>query len=151
RILGEVCHFIDFLSFISDAPPATVEAKSLPSSGEDQDVVVSLEFADGSLGTITYICNGDRSFPKERLEVIGSGCVAVLDDFRKLELVRHGKKNSYRSWLRQDKGHTAEWRAFSACVRTGGPPPISFDEIVSSTLATIRIVVSLRSGHAERV
>jgi predicted dehydrogenase/threonine dehydrogenase-like Zn-dependent dehydrogenase len=151
RILGEVCHFVDMLSFLAGSVPAAVQTRSLPTSNDEQDVVASIEFADGSLGTISYICSGDRAYSKERVEVFGSGCVAVLDDFRSLDLVRHGKKQSARSGLRQDKGHVAEWGAFSECIRNGGPAPIPLEEIVASTLATIRIVDSLRSGRAERV
>jgi predicted dehydrogenase/threonine dehydrogenase-like Zn-dependent dehydrogenase len=151
RILGEVCHFVDFLSFLSGGAPVAVQARGIPLEGGDQDVVVSLEFTDGSLGTITYVCRGDRAFSKERVEVFGSGCIAVLDDFRRLDLVRRGTKNSFRSWLRQDKGHTAEWEAFAACIRSGGPAPIPFDEIVASTLATIRIADSLRAARADSV
>ena len=151
RILGEVCHFVDFLSFISGSAPVAVQTRGLPISNEEQDVVASIEFADGSLGTISYVCSGDRGYSKERAEVFGSDCVAVLDDFRSLDLVRHGKKRSARSWLRQDKGHVAEWKVFSECIRNSGPALIPFEEIVASTLATIRIVDSLRSGRVERV
>jgi predicted dehydrogenase len=110
-----------------------------------------VEFDNGSLGTVSYLCSGDRAFSKERVETFGAGCVAVLDDFRQLELVRHGKKKSFRSWLRQDKGHAAEWQAFSECIQSRQPAPIPFTEIVASTLATIRIADSLRSGQAEEV
>jgi predicted dehydrogenase/threonine dehydrogenase-like Zn-dependent dehydrogenase len=146
RIRGEMCHFVDLLSFLCGAPPATVQARGLPSPG-GQDVVASIEFENGSLGTISYLCTGDRTFSKERVEVFGAGCVAVLDDFRRLELVRHGKKQTFHSWLRQDKGHAAGWHAFAECIRTGGPSPIAFDEIVASTCATIRIAESLRTGQ----
>jgi predicted dehydrogenase len=151
RILGEVCHFVDCLSFLADSPPICVRARSLPISNDDQDLVVSLELANGSLGTISYVCSGDRAYSKERIEVFGGGCAVVLDDYRSLDLIRHGKKQAVRSWLRQDKGHTAEWRAFSECIRNGGPSPIPFEEIVASTEATIRIVDSLRSGRTERL
>jgi hypothetical protein len=85
------------------------------------------------------------------VEVFGDGCVAVLEDFRRLELVRHGKRQSSRSWLRQDKGHHAEWVAFSECIRNSGSSPIPFEDIATSTLATIRILDSLRSGNSTKV
>jgi predicted dehydrogenase len=110
-------------------------------------VVVTLEFANGSLGSIIYIANGDNAFPKERVEVFGGGAVAVLDDFRRLELVRHGRKKVYKARLRQDKGHRGEWEAFVAAVRSGGPPPISFHELVATTLTTFRIQDAQRSGE----
>ena len=151
RILGEVCHFVDFLSFLAGSAPVSLEAHGRTASRDEQDVVATLEFVDGSLGTISYICSGDRAYSKERVEVFGSGRVAVLDDFRTLDLVRHGKTETSRSWLRQDKGHSAEWRAFSECIRNGGLAPIPFEQIASSTLATIRVLESLRSGRAEQV
>jgi predicted dehydrogenase/threonine dehydrogenase-like Zn-dependent dehydrogenase len=150
RILGEVCHFVDFLSFLCGAPPTIVSAHSL-NSAAGQDVIASLEFEDGSQGTISYLCSGDRAFSKERVEVFGGGSVAVLDDFRRLELVRNGRKNSSRSWLKQDKGHAAEWKAFCECIQNGRPAPISFEEIAASTRATIWIVDSLCSGRELKV
>src|SRR5260370_1777880 len=74
RILGEVCHFVDFLSFLCRAEPTTVSARSISSAGGGQDVIASLEFGDGSVGTISYLCSGDRAFSKERVEVFGGGC-----------------------------------------------------------------------------
>jgi predicted dehydrogenase len=151
RILGEVCHFVDFLSFISGVAPHAVHARSVSSGGGEQDVAITIEFADGSFGTISYICNGERAFAKEQVEIFGGGCVAVLDDFRRLELVRHGRKQVFRSWLKQDKGHAPEWMAFVQCIGSGGPSPIPFEDIVATTLATIRIVDSLRSGREQHV
>jgi len=151
RLLGEVCHFVDFLSFICGAVPSMVRARAVSSGPSEQDFVVTLEFKDGSLGTISYLCNGERAFSKERVEIFGGGCVAVLDDFRRLELVRRGHKQVFRSWLKQDKGHAAEWQAFADCVRSGAAPPISFDDIAATTLATIRTADSLRSGKEEKV
>ena len=150
RILGEMCHFVDLLSFLCSSEPLSVEAQSC-SSTSGQDVTAAVEFANGSIGTIIYVSSGDQAFSKERLEIFGSGCVAALDDFRRLDLVRHGKRETVHCRLRQDKGHKAEWRAFSECLRSGSPAPIPFEEIVASTLATIRIVDSLRSGRKERV
>ena len=151
RILGEVCHFVDFLSFLCGATPVSVQATAIPRGREDQDAIIQLAFSDGATGTIHYICSGNRVFGKERIEVFGGGAVAVLDDFRRLELVRHGRKRVFRSWLQQDKGHRAEWKEFVASLRNGSPAPISFDEIFATTQATIRVAESLRSGQTERV
>lgn len=151
RILGEVCHFVDFLSFLCGANPVTVNANTCSSPGEDTSAVIQIEFDDGSLGTIHYACNGDRAYSKERIEAFGGGCVAVLDDFRRLDLVHHGKKRSFTSLLKQDKGHRAEWQAFADSIRKSSESPIPFDEIAATTLATIRIAESIRSGRAEQI
>jgi predicted dehydrogenase/threonine dehydrogenase-like Zn-dependent dehydrogenase len=150
RILGEMCHFVDMLAFLCGSEPLSVQAQSCSAAG-GQDVTATLEFANGSIGTIMYVGSGDRAFSKERLEVFGSGRIVALDDFRRLDLVRDGKRETFHCRLRQDKGHRAEWRAFSECIRSGSPAPIAFEEIVASTLATIRIADSLRSGRKERV
>ena len=149
RILGEVCHFVDFLTFLTGSLPIEVDAKSVSGFEQqlDENVIISLRFANGSQGTISYLSNGDRAYSKERVEVFGGGAVAVLEDFRRLELVRHGKKQTFRSPFRQDKGHRAELKAFAEAIRGGGRTPIPFEEIVSSTLATLRIAESRSSGQ----
>jgi predicted dehydrogenase/threonine dehydrogenase-like Zn-dependent dehydrogenase len=153
RLLGEVCHFVDFLSFLADAPPVEVHTRVLGNSGRyaDDNVVITLQFANGSLGTITYLANGDQAYSKERVEVFGGGAAAVLEDFRRLELVRHGRKRVFRSRLRQDKGHRGEWAAFAKAICGGRPAPVALGEIVTSTLATLRAVESRVSGEAAAV
>jgi predicted dehydrogenase/threonine dehydrogenase-like Zn-dependent dehydrogenase len=148
RILGEVCHFVDLLMFLAASPIAEVEAHALRSSQRysGDNVLISIRFANGSEGTISYLANGDRAFSKERLEVFGGGAVAVLEDFRRLELIRAGRKRTIHSRWRQDKGHRGEWTAFAESVREGRPGPISFDELLCSTLATLRIQESVASG-----
>jgi predicted dehydrogenase len=147
RLLGEVCHFIDFLCFLA-GEPVQVQTRALSDSGQysGDNLIVSLSFTNGSQGTITYIANGDKTFSKERLEVFGGGAVAVLDDFRNLELVRHGRKQTAQSRLYQDKGHREECATFAAAIRDGAPSPIPFKEIVTSTLATLRAFQSLGEG-----
>jgi len=147
RVLGEVCHFVDFLIFLAGALPIEVQTRSLDSLEQpsDDNVIISLRFANGSQGTISYFGNGDRSFSKERVEAFGGGAVAVLEDFRRLDLVRHGRKQTFRSRFRQDKGHRSELEAFAAAVCGRGELPVSFDEIVATTLTTLRAVESRSS------
>ncbi|MGA2335635.1 MAG: bi-domain-containing oxidoreductase [Terriglobales bacterium] len=153
RILGEVCHFVDFLMFLASSSPVEVQASSLANPGQysGDNVVVSLRFANGSQGTIGYLANGDKSFSKERVEVFGGGAVAVLEDFRRLELVRRGKKQTMRARWRQDKGHRGECEALANAIRTGQAVPIPFDQIVGATLATLRIQDSLALGRSMSV
>jgi predicted dehydrogenase len=146
RILGEVCHFIDLLSFLCSAPPVEVETRLLSSAQEDESVAISLRFKDGSQGTVSYLVNGDRAFSKERIEVFGGDAVASLEDFRRLELVRHGRKQTVRAYFRQNKGHHAEWVEFAKSIQRGCDAPIPFSEIIASTLTTLRAVDSRRSG-----
>jgi predicted dehydrogenase len=126
-----------------------VETRSLPNPGHysNDNIVCSLRFANGSQGTISYLANGDRSYSKERIEVFGGGSIAVLEDFRRLELVRGGKKRVFRSLLRQDKGHRGEWEAFATAIQTGAESPIPFREIVSTMLATFALEQSRCIGQ----
>jgi len=147
RLLGEACHFFDFLIYLVGAPPVRVTAVGLPDSGptHDENAVVTLEFADGSVGTVAYLACGDRSLPKERIEAFGGGRAAVLDDFRRLETYQSGRRQVQRSWLRQDKGHRAEWEAFASAIRAGGPPPIAYDQLMAGSLTALAAVEALRT------
>lgn len=144
RLLGEVCHFIDYLTMLSGGGPRRVAARG---SGGD-DLLVTLEFPGGSLGTIVYAAHGDRAFGKERLEVFAPGKVAVVDDFRSLELVSGGRRRTVRRRGRLDKGHAAHWGAFVRAIRVGGPPPIPIADLLTVTEATLAAADSLRRGEA---
>ncbi len=149
RIVGEACHFVDFLTYLVGAVPITVAAQSLPDDSRyrEDNVVMTFSFADGSLGTLIYVANGDKALPKERVEVFTGGKAAVLDDFRTLELVAQGKRWVVHSRLRQDKGHRAEWEAFTQAAMVGGPAPIPYEQLFGVTEATFAALESLRSRH----
>ena len=149
RILGEVCHFVDFLCFLAGACPVEVQAQTVGNPGQYSmdNVVASLKFANGTLGTISYLANGDKSAAKERVEVFGGGSVAILEDFRRLELVRNGRKQITRARWAQDKGHKAEMQAFVDALLGKTPLPIPFEQVVGSTLATLRLQNSCQTGQ----
>jgi polar amino acid transport system substrate-binding protein len=128
RILGEVCHFVDFLQFAARTKPVRVYAQGF---GAD-NVQVSLRFANGSVGTIEYFEVADASVPKEQIEVFGGGKHLVVTDFR-------------------DKGQAEEVRRFVEAAKTGGPMPIPFEEIVASMRVTLAILESERTGQAIEV
>jgi len=153
RILGEVCHFVDLLMHLAGSPVAEVEAHAVGEAGRysGDNVLASLSFANGSRGTISYLANGDRAFSKERIEVFGGRSAAMLEDFRRLELVRDGRKQTTHSRWRQDKGHNAEWAAFVQFVLRKRDAPISFEELVCSSLATLRIDEAVANGKRLRV
>ncbi len=151
RLVGEGCHFVDFLTFLAGACPTSVSARALPDSGRycQDNLLLTLTFPDGSLGTLTYLANGDKSFPKERVEVFCGGRAAALDDFRSLELVAEGHRHVTRSRLRQDKGHQASWSAFLSALRQGSASPIPPAELLAVTRATFAGLESLRTGGRE--
>ncbi|MGD8552752.1 MAG: bi-domain-containing oxidoreductase [Anaerolineales bacterium] len=149
RIIGEGCHFIDFLTYLAGEPPEDVQTVGVADDDRyrEDNVQITLRFASGSIGTITYLANGSRAFPKERVEIFGGGHTAVLDDYRRLEVAGDGRRRVFRSWLRQDKGHRGEWQAFRDAIRGGGPPPISYSDLIAVSQASFAALQSLRSGE----
>lgn len=151
RIIGEVCHFVDLLTFINGSLPETVFASAMPDSQNHQDTLsINLNFANGSIGTICYFANGDKSLPKELLEVYAHGCTAVLDDFRTLTIHAGGRKQT-KKLFSQDKGQKAEVQAFLDGILQNQGAPIAFEEIYSTSQVTFRIIESLRTGETLRV
>ncbi|MBA4375510.1 MAG: oxidoreductase [Anaerolinea sp.] len=149
RIIGEGCHFIDFLSFLTDLSPLSVSAHALPDGNQyhNDNCVITLSYADGSVGTITYLANGNKNYAKERLEVFSGGKIGVLDDFRSLELVTDSKRTVFHSRLRQNKGHQASWKTFIDAVSQGSPPPIPYDQLISVSTACFAAMQSLLTGE----
>ena len=147
RIIGECCHFIDFMQFLRGAPPVYVFAESLSAKSNkivDADsVFITLRFADGSNGVVAYLSEGDKGLAKERVEIFSAGKSFVLDDFRRATLYKDGREEQV-TLKAQDKGQQAEVRQVCASVLEGGPPPIALDELAATTRATFRVLDSLR-------
>ncbi len=137
RIIGEACHFIDLLRFLSGTRIINSNLMKL-NSGVGDTVSIQLAFGEGSIGTIHYFANGNKAFPKERLEVFTAQKILQLDNFKTLK--GYGWKNfkKMRLW-RQDKGHEAEIKAFVGAVKHGRPSPINFEEIKEVMKKTIEL------------
>lgn len=146
RIVGEVCHFIDFLTYLNGSLPSSVHAAAMRSASAANDTVtITLAFQNGSIGTVSYFANGDKSLPKERVEIFSHGAVYILDDFRSLTIHAHGGRKE-KKLLVQDKGQKNEVRAFLDALREGKDAVIPFREIHSATLVTLKALESLRTG-----
>ena len=150
RIIGEVCHFIDLMTFYTGAPPVSIFAEA--ASGHNQAIIdedsvfITIRFADGSNGCIAYLSEGDKALAKERVEIFGNQRSVVIDDFRSATFYKDGKSDVKR--LRaQDKGQAAEVRAICDVVLHDGPAPIPLEELVATTRATFRALDSLRTGQ----
>lgn len=145
RIIGEACHFIDLISYLVGAPPVRVTAHSLPDKGKyrEDNVSMTFTFPDGSLGIVDYLASGDKSFPKERVEVFCEGMIAVLDDYISLTTVKDGKKKVESA--AQDKGWKNEMQVFARVIREGGEPPIPYEQLIGVTKSSFAAVESIRS------
>lgn len=147
RIVGEVCHFIDVMQFLTQADPVSVSAEKVDSPDKlsvNRNIVMSVKFSDGSLGIIQYLANGANSVPKEYCEVFCQGKTAVMDNFRQVLLFdgRSSKKVRFDG----KKGHKEEVTTFLSCVRSGDNLPITFNSMYLTTLATLKIEESLIKG-----
>jgi predicted dehydrogenase len=147
RIIGEACHGIDLATYLAGSPPVRVYAESVGGTASitDDQCFITLRHANGSVSSIAYLAGGDKSFPKERIEVFGGGRVGVIDDFRAVTTSIRGRTKT-RKLRSQDKGHGAEIEAFADAVAAGGACPIPWDELRRVTLASLLAVRSLREG-----
>jgi predicted dehydrogenase/threonine dehydrogenase-like Zn-dependent dehydrogenase len=151
RIIGEVCHFVDLMTVLAGDQVVEVQAVGVPDGGRyrQDNVVATLRFSKGSVGTIIYAANGDRSLEKERLEVMSAGRSAVLEDFR--ALVCHENGRSTRKRQTQDKGHRAEIAAFVQAVKGGEASPVPVAGAIHVTEVTMAIVAALATGSSVTV
>ena len=151
RIIGEGCHFVDFITFLIGAAPVSVTAHALPDHGKyrEDNVSITFTFSDGSIGIVDYLANGDKSFPKERVEVFCGGQIAVLDDFVSLQTVKDGKKKEIKG--AQNKGWVGEWKVFAKSIREGSKPPIPYEQLMGVTKATFAAVESLKKQETIRL
>ena len=149
RIIGEACHGIDLATFLTGSPPVRVYAESIggmsaPGITDDQ-CFITLRHANGCISQIAYLAGGDKSFPKERVEVFGGGQIAIIDDFREFTLCSGGKIKHYRNKT-QDKGHAAEIERFALSLMKGESVPIPWNELRSVSTAAILAVRSIREA-----
>ncbi|MCC7434190.1 MAG: bi-domain-containing oxidoreductase [Methanoregulaceae archaeon] len=141
RMIGEGCHFVDLIRFLAGSSIVDVQASGIDQGAqrEDENMSVTLKFADGSIGTVHYFANGDKSFPKERLEVFAAGRILQLDNFRKMTGFGWPGFNGM-ALRQQDKGHANELAAFIRAVKNGSGSPIPYDELIEVTEATFKAV-----------
>jgi predicted dehydrogenase len=148
RIVGELCHFVDWARAVVGYPMRTVTAMALPDSGRyhRDNVSVAIGFEDGSVANLLYLANGDRAVAKEYFEVFCTNSIARIDDFKTLSLSRNGKTETFKSG--QDKGHRREMELTVTAMTTGEEAPISFAELMEVTEATFAIEEAIRTGKS---
>ena len=151
RIIGEACHFIDYLTYMNGSLPVSVYATVMDEPAHLEDTVnISLVFENGSIGTVSYLANGSTALFKEYIEVYRAGVTGVLTDFRELRVYGSGKPTR-KKLPGQNKGQPQMMATFLDAVRDGAPSPIPFDQIYAGMLATFKAVESLRSREAYRL
>lgn len=144
RVIGEVCHFIDYCAFLAGSRITAISAQAMHDSSGLQDTVsLTLRMENGSIASIAYCSNGNKEVPKEYLEVYSGGMVGILNDFRELKITGPKGQRTFKGV--QDKGHSAEVAAFVHAIENGLPCPISFEETYNTTLFTFKAIDSMLS------
>jgi len=153
RMIGEGCHFIDFMRYVCGAPVVKVQAMCIQTANAaetpEDSISVNLQFADGSVGTLEYVALGDTTLPKEVCEIHGEGSTALMENFCKT--VCSGKLGKRKLKGKQQKGFAEELAAAVQAVKAGGPMPIARDEIENVTKTTFAVLRAVKSGTTEAV
>ena len=153
RMVGEGCHFIDFMSYVCGAPVVKVQAMCIKTANgaetPEDSISVNLQFADGSVGTLEYAALGDTTLPKEFCEIHCDGSTATMDNFCKT--ICTGKLGKRKLTGKQQKGFREELEATVAAVKDGKGMPIPFDEIENVTRTTFAVLKAIKSGMTEDV
>ncbi|WP_431137267.1 bi-domain-containing oxidoreductase [Psychroserpens mesophilus] len=146
RVLGEVCHFIDYLTYLNGSLPTKISASALPDANQLNDTLnILVQFENGSSGVIGYYANGSKSLTKEYVEVFSAGMSATLNDFKELKIYGKGKPKKDKL-LNQNKGQKEMVNAFVNGLLTNGKAPIPFEDIVAVTRASFGVLESVKCG-----
>ena len=116
RIVGETCHFVDLLRFLSGSAIVTARAISRDVDGQDGGCF-ELTFANGDVAALNYRTNLPAHLPKERISVTGDGYSAVIDNWRSLRSTNLPGASALPAWLggpARGKGHREALAAFLA-------------------------------------
>lgn len=153
RIVGEVCHFIDLMQFWTGADPVEIFASAAgrgSGAAEADNLAAQIVFSDGSVGSLNYASQGHASHPKEEATIFGAGSVAVIRNWRELDLRTPRGRSRRKARLVAEKGHGEEMAAFVRAIRTGAAP-ISLSSLALTSEATFALQDSLREGRAVRI
>jgi len=146
RIIGEACHYLDLLVYLSGSLITSVCMNSLgnhPSENTDNATII-VKFENGDNGVINYFANGSKSYSKERLEVFYDEKTIIMDNFR--ETIGFGMGNFSPLKTKQDKGHKNQFDLLVKSNREGGKPLIPIDQIINVTKASFAAIDSLKTG-----
>jgi predicted dehydrogenase/threonine dehydrogenase-like Zn-dependent dehydrogenase len=146
RIIGEACHFIDLITFLSGSKVKSVcmNSMGIDSKENTDNASILLKYENGTNGVINYFSNGSKAYSKERIEIFHQDRTLVMDNWRKLK--GYGFKNFNTSSSRQDKGHQNQFNLLINSLQIGGDQIIPFDEIVNTTKASFAAIESFKNG-----
>jgi len=152
RVLGECCHFLDYMCFLFDSEPVQVSAQTTwPASGKlafPASVCAQIEFANGSCGQLNYSAQGDSAYPKEAVTIYASGMVIEVFNFLEMHLYR-GRKKTKKSF--SSKGHAEQIAAWLQFLRGETEHPFPYEKSRASMVLTFALLEAIQQGRSVRV
>lgn len=150
RIIGEACHYIDLMTYLTGSTVEKVVMNGLGNDAQENtdNAIIILKYKNGSQGVINYFANGSKAYSKERIEIFSQNRTIIIDNFRKSHYF--GFKSSGSS-SGQDKGHLTQFKLFVERLQNGGAATIPFDEVLNTSRAAIAAVESFKTGNWVKV
>lgn len=146
RVIGEICHFVDMMQFLTKSNPIRVYGDRISGNNKtalnSDNLAITLKFEDGSVGNILYSASGDRAYSREQIEIFCEGSVIVSTDFRETNFFTNGAKKRYKTF-KQEIGYKEELQHFYDVITNKSKPRITPQEIFLSTLTVFKINESL--------
>ena len=146
-IIGEAVHFIDLMYWLLESEPINVSAYTLPTGKTDpigeNNLVASIRFADGSIGTLNYSTIGSKNAPGERVEVFAEGITSVVEDFKEFKSVSNSRRKLSTWWAH--KGYEDQLRSFFQSITQGEAPSITVRDGARATLVCLEMLRSAQT------
>jgi len=154
NIIGEVCHFVDLIQYLTGSLPQKVSAFSIDSPKDnivlEDNIAINIKLRNGSIANIVYTAFGNKSFPRERIEVFSNGEVGTIDNFKKSVFFGKKTKKTKRGFG-MNKGHKKEYKTFFNSLKQGKEIPVDFKEYVATTLTTFAITESIKNKGEQKI
>ena len=148
RILGEACHFVHALQYLTGSLPKRLWTAAIPAEGaiaHEENFALTVEYENGSLGTVFYSALGNFRLPKEYLEIYGDGKIMAIDNFKDGRVI-YPSKTKTLDLRHQDKGYTREMELFIKAIKDGTSSPMPLEEIHAAHIASFAMMESLKTG-----
>ncbi len=143
RIIGEACHYMDLITFLTGSKIKAVCMNALGTNPQlnTDNASILLQYENGSTGVINYFANGSKEYSKERIEIYSQEKTLITDNF--CLTTGYGFRNFAKLKTKTDKGHVEQFKQLVLKLKQGGQELIPFDEIINTTLASFAALESL--------
>lgn len=152
RFVGEGCHIFDLLCELVQSPPVSVYAAGgifldpakvkIPDSG-----IVTIAFADGSVGTTLIASAGCAAFPKEATEIYCAGKAICINDFKEMSYFGFEGQERVRVELgATDKGQAVEIEQLADAILNDKEPPNGLVNAARAAVISYMVNESIAQG-----